>query len=56
MLKVKLDASVRIGRNALYALPPELTGLLRSIRQHGSLVRAIREVGVDDIGLLIDCA
>ncbi len=46
MLKVKLDASIRIGRNALYSLPPELIGLLRSIRQHGSLVRAIREVGV----------
>jgi putative molybdopterin biosynthesis protein len=46
MLKVKLDASVRIGRDALYPLPPELVGLLRSIRQHGSLVHAIGEVGI----------
>ena len=44
MLKVKLDANIRIGRDALYPLPPELVGLLRSIRQHGSL--AIREVGI----------
>jgi len=46
MLKVKLDANVRIGRDALYPLPPELVGLLRSIRQHGSLIHAIREVGI----------
>ena len=46
MLKVKLDASVRIGRDALYPLPPELVGLLRSIRQHGSLIHAIGEVGI----------
>lgn len=46
MLKVKLDASIRIGREALYPLPPELVGLLRSIRQHGSLVRAIRDVRI----------
>jgi transglutaminase-like putative cysteine protease len=32
MLKVKLDATVRIGRNALYPVPPELTGLLRAIQ------------------------
>ncbi len=46
MLKVKLDANVRIGRDALYPLPPELVGLLRSIRRHGSLIHAIREVGI----------
>jgi molybdate transport repressor ModE-like protein len=46
MLKIKLDASVRIGHDTLYPLPPELISLLKSIRQHGSLVRAIREVGI----------
>jgi putative molybdopterin biosynthesis protein len=45
MLKVKLGANVSIGRDALYALPPELIALLRSIRQHGSLMQAAREVG-----------
>lgn len=46
MLKVKLEANVRIGRDALYPLPPELLALLRSIRQHGSLVRAIGDVRI----------
>ena len=46
MLKVKLDANIRIGRDALYPLPPELIALLRSIRENGSLVQAIREVGI----------
>ncbi len=46
MLKVKLEASVRIGRDALYPLPAELIGLLRWIRQHGSLINAVREVGI----------
>jgi putative molybdopterin biosynthesis protein len=46
MLKVKLDVNVRIGRDALYMLSPELIGLLRAIRQHGSLIDATREVGI----------
>ena len=46
MLKVKLDANIRIGRDALYPLPPELVALLRSIRENGSLVQAIREVRI----------
>jgi putative molybdopterin biosynthesis protein len=46
MLKVKLDANVRIGRDALYPLPPELVELLRAIREHGSLIHAAREVDV----------
>jgi molybdate transport repressor ModE-like protein len=46
MLKVKLDANVQIGRDALYPVPPELLKLLRSIRQHGSLIHAIRDVGI----------
>src|SRR5215472_1468903 len=46
MLKVKLDAGLHIGRDALYRVPPELLALLRSIRQHGSLLHAIREVGI----------
>jgi molybdate transport repressor ModE-like protein len=46
MLKVKLDANVRIGRDALYPVPAELLALLRSIRQHGSLVEAIKDVGI----------
>jgi molybdate transport repressor ModE-like protein len=46
MLKIKLDASLRVGRDAMYPVPAELLSLLRSIRQHGSLVLAIREVGI----------
>ena len=46
MLKVKLDANIRIGRDTLYPLPPELAALLRSIRQNGSLILAIKEVGI----------
>jgi len=46
MLKVKLDASLRLGRDALYPVPLELLALLRSIRQHGSLIYAIKEVGI----------
>lgn len=46
MLKVKLDVGVRIGRKTLYPVPPELIQLLRSIREHGSLAHAIREVRV----------
>ena len=46
MLKVKLDANVRIGRDALYQVPAELLALLRSIRQHGSLVRAVSDVRI----------
>jgi putative molybdopterin biosynthesis protein len=46
MLKVKLDANVRIGRDALYPLASDLVGLLRAIRRHGSLIDASREVGI----------
>ncbi len=46
MLKIKINASLQMGRDALYSVPPELIGLLRSIRQHGSLVLAVREVGI----------
>jgi molybdate transport repressor ModE-like protein len=46
MLKVKLDAGLRVGQETLYPVPAELLGLLRSIRQHGSLVHAIREVRI----------
>ena len=46
ILKVKLDANVSIGRDTLYPVPRELVELLRSIRQHGSLVRAVREVKI----------
>jgi len=46
MLKVKLNASLRVGRDALYPVPPQLLALLRSIRQHGSLVYAIKDVGI----------
>lgn len=46
MLKVKLDANVQIGQDALYPIPPELLKLLRSIRQHGSLIHAITDVGI----------
>ncbi len=46
MLKVKIEASLRVGRDALYPVPPELLALLRSIRKHGSLVQAIRDVGI----------
>jgi len=46
MLKVKLDASLRVGRDTLYAVPPELLGLLRAIERHGSLLHAIKEAGV----------
>ena len=35
-----------VGRDALYRVPPELVGLLRSIHQHGSLIHAIREAGI----------
>ncbi|HEX7270851.1 MAG TPA: substrate-binding domain-containing protein [Casimicrobiaceae bacterium] len=46
MLKVKLDANLRVGRDTLYAVPPELLGLLRAIERHGSLLHAIKEAGV----------
>ena len=46
MLKVKLDASLRLGRDAMYAVPPELLALLAAIQRHGSLVAAIREADV----------
>src|SRR5215472_7291526 len=46
MLKVKLDAGLHIGRDALYRVPPELLALLRSIRQHGSLIYATKDVGI----------
>src|SRR5262249_27789938 len=46
MLKVKLDANLRLGRGAMYAVPPELLTLLASIQRHGSLVTAIREADV----------
>jgi molybdate transport repressor ModE-like protein len=46
MLKVKLDASLRLGRDAMYPVPPELLALLASIQRHGSLVAAIREAAV----------
>src|SRR5215831_14332091 len=46
MLKVKIEASLRVGRDALYPVPPELVALLRSIRKHGSLVQAIRDIGI----------
>jgi putative molybdopterin biosynthesis protein len=46
MLKVKLEASLRVGRDALYPVPAELLALLRSIRQHGSLMLATREIGI----------
>jgi molybdate transport repressor ModE-like protein len=46
MLKVKLDANLRLGRDAMYPVPPELLALLGSIQRHGSLVTAIREVDV----------
>src|SRR5215471_7324546 len=46
MLKVKIEASLRVGRDALYPVPPELLALLRSIRKHGSLVQAIRDIGI----------
>jgi molybdate transport repressor ModE-like protein len=46
MLKVKLDATVRVGRDALYPVPPELIRLLGSIRRHGSLIQATKDVGI----------
>ena len=46
MLKAKLDASVRLGRDTLYPVPPELLALLRSLRTNGSLVHATKEVGI----------
>jgi molybdate transport repressor ModE-like protein len=46
MLKIKLHANVRMGRDTLYPVPPELLALLRSIRQHGSLVRAVSDVRI----------
>ncbi|HTS22440.1 MAG TPA: substrate-binding domain-containing protein [Casimicrobiaceae bacterium] len=46
MLKVKLDANLRLGRDAMYVVPPELLALLASIQRHGSLVTAIREADV----------
>jgi molybdate transport repressor ModE-like protein len=46
MLKVKLDASLRLGRDVMYPVPPELLALLASIQRHGSLVAAIREADV----------
>ncbi len=42
-LKVTLDANIRLGLDTLHPLPPELVGLLRSIRQLGSLFEAKRE-------------
>jgi len=46
MLKVKLDANLRLGRDAMYPVPSELLALLGSIQRHGSLVAAIREADV----------
>lgn len=46
MLKVKVEPSLRIGRDTLYPVPPELIGLLRSLQQHGSLIHAIKDVGI----------
>ena len=46
MLKTRLDASVRLGRDALYPVPHELLALLRSIRVHGSLIHATKEAGI----------
>ena len=46
MLKIKIEASLRVGPDALYPLPPERLGLLRSIRKHGSLVQATRDIGI----------
>jgi len=46
MLKVKLDANFRLGRDAMYPVPPELLALLAAIQRNGSLVIAIREADV----------
>src|SRR5215831_7053745 len=46
MLKVKLDANLRLGRDTMYPVPAELLALLASILRHGSLVAAIREADV----------
>jgi molybdate transport repressor ModE-like protein len=46
MLKTRLDASVRLGRDALYPVPHDLLALLRSIRVHGSLIHATKEAGI----------
>ena len=46
MLKVKLEPGFRIGRDALYSVPPQLLSLLNAIHRTGSLQRAIRDVDV----------
>src|SRR5215468_8200888 len=46
MLKVKLDAGLSVGRDKLYPVPAELLALLRSIREHGSLIHATKDVGI----------
>ena len=46
MLEVKINASLQVGRDALYSVPRELISLLRSIRQHGALLHASRDLGI----------
>jgi molybdate transport repressor ModE-like protein len=46
MLKVKLEASLQIGRDAMYGVPAELLALLASVGRHGSLLTAIRDADV----------
>jgi len=46
MLKAKLDAGLRLGRESTYPVPPDLLVLLRSIRRQGSLLSAIEDAGI----------
>ncbi|HVO88884.1 MAG TPA: hypothetical protein VMV45_10095 [Casimicrobiaceae bacterium] len=46
MLKVKLEAALRVGRETLYPVPDELILLLNAIDRHGSLLKAMEEAGV----------
>jgi molybdate transport repressor ModE-like protein len=46
MVKVKLEAALRVGRETLYPVPSELITLLKAIDRHGSLLKAIEEVEV----------